>query len=146
MNKILRIHSNLRMKTPTYETRLFESMEIDFFRPFSHSISMGYCKKDVNSLLTHWSCIFLALTHRFYIVRRGTSTPSFDFGSYETLWILLFTSSQGISVRYVPWCWHFMRQFHLLVLNEWNRILLQICSLDWLHGEWIYHKLNILVM
>ena len=29
------------------------------------SIKMGYCKKDVTPLLTHWSYIFLALTHRY---------------------------------------------------------------------------------
>ena len=27
------------------------------------TISIGYCKKDVTPLLTHWSYIFLALTH-----------------------------------------------------------------------------------
>ena len=27
--------------------------------------SMGWCKKDVTPLLTHWSYVFLALTHRF---------------------------------------------------------------------------------
>ena len=26
--------------------------------------SMGHCKKDVTPLLTHWSCVFLALIHR----------------------------------------------------------------------------------
>ena len=29
-----------------------------------HMKSMGECKKDVTPLLTHWSYIFLALTHR----------------------------------------------------------------------------------
>ena len=29
-------------------------------------ILMGWCKKDVTPLLTHWSYIFLALTHRYY--------------------------------------------------------------------------------
>ena len=28
---------------------------------------MRWCKKDVTSLLTHWSYIIIALTHRFYI-------------------------------------------------------------------------------
>ena len=28
-------------------------------------ISMGYCKKDVTPLLTYWSYVFLALTHRY---------------------------------------------------------------------------------
>ena len=28
-------------------------------------ISMGQCKKDVIPLLTHWSFVFFALTHRF---------------------------------------------------------------------------------
>ena len=31
-----------------------------------YHISMGYCKKDVTLLLTHWSYVFLALTHRYY--------------------------------------------------------------------------------
>ena len=30
-------------------------------------ISMGWCKKDVTPLLTHWSYIFLALTHRYVV-------------------------------------------------------------------------------
>ena len=30
-------------------------------------ISMGQCKKDVTPLLTHWSYIFLALTHRYVV-------------------------------------------------------------------------------
>ena len=29
-------------------------------------ISMGWCKKDVTPLLTHWSYVFLAQTHRSY--------------------------------------------------------------------------------
>ena len=32
--------------------------------PLKH-ISIGQCKKDVTPLLTHWSYVFLALTHRF---------------------------------------------------------------------------------
>ena len=32
-------------------------------------ISMGLCKKDVTPLLTHWSYIFLALTHRYGVTR-----------------------------------------------------------------------------
>ena len=30
-----------------------------------YPISMGWCKKDVTPLLTHWSYIFLAPTHRY---------------------------------------------------------------------------------
>ena len=30
-------------------------------------IMMGLCKKDVTPLLTHWSCIFLALSHRYVL-------------------------------------------------------------------------------
>ena len=43
--------------------RLFVFMH-DFtkYRSSYFSISMGYCKKDVTPLLTHWSYIFLALT------------------------------------------------------------------------------------
>ena len=36
-------------------------------------ISMGWCKKDVTPLLTHWRYIFLALTHQ-YIMRRFWTT------------------------------------------------------------------------
>ena len=37
-------------------------------------ISMGQCKKDVTSLITHWSYIFLAPTHRYNLpcARKGT--------------------------------------------------------------------------
>ena len=31
-------------------------------------ISMGYCKKDVTPLLTHWSYVFLALTHHVMLL------------------------------------------------------------------------------
>ena len=30
-----------------------------------HFISIGWCKKEVTPLLTHWSYVFLALTHRY---------------------------------------------------------------------------------
>ena len=30
-------------------------------------ISMGQCKKDVTPLLTHWNCVFFALTHRYVL-------------------------------------------------------------------------------
>ena len=32
----------------------------------SHIISMGWCKKYITPLLTHWSYAFLSLTHRYY--------------------------------------------------------------------------------
>ena len=32
-------------------------------------ISMGQCKKDVTPLLTHWSYVILALTHRYITTR-----------------------------------------------------------------------------
>ena len=35
--------------------------------PVPYSISMGWCKKDVTPLLTHWSYVFLALTHRYAV-------------------------------------------------------------------------------
>ena len=33
--------------------------------PMIENIPMGWCKKDVTPLLTHWSDVFLALTHRY---------------------------------------------------------------------------------
>ena len=32
---------------------------------FINDISMGWCKKDVTPLLTHWSYVFLPLSHRY---------------------------------------------------------------------------------
>ena len=32
--------------------------------------SMGKCKKDVTTLLMHWSYVFLALTHRIVLFNR----------------------------------------------------------------------------
>ena len=31
---------------------------------YMYIISMGYCKKDITPLLSHWSYVFLALTHQ----------------------------------------------------------------------------------
>ena len=36
------------------------------FQNFQIDLSMGYCKKDVTPVLTHWSYVSLALTHRLY--------------------------------------------------------------------------------
>ena len=35
------------------------------------AISMDLCKKDETSLLTHWSCVFLALIHRDANLNKG---------------------------------------------------------------------------
>ena len=32
------------------------------------NLSMGLCKKDKTPLLTHWSFVFLALTHQYAVV------------------------------------------------------------------------------
>ena len=45
---------------------------------FKSTISMGWCKKNVTSLLTHWSCVFLALTHRYV-------NPENQYRRYVTL-------------------------------------------------------------
>ena len=45
------------------------NVSLHWLRPFSHEMiqqihkTVGYCKKDLTPLLTHWSYIFLALTH-----------------------------------------------------------------------------------
>ena len=52
--------------------------------------SMGWCKKDVTPLLTHWSYVFLALTHG--IVK-------------TTKKIILYRSKQKSSYKlYLSWC------------------------------------------
>ena len=40
----------------------------------TESMSMGWCKKDVSPLLTHWSYAFLALTHQ--CGNNNTANPS----------------------------------------------------------------------
>ena len=40
----------------------------------SHHSLMGKCKKDVTPLLTHWSYIFLALTHHVNLWQKNVST------------------------------------------------------------------------
>ena len=47
-------------------------------------ISMGLCKKDVTPLLTHWSYVFLALTHRYNLLSdwcNHLSMPNCGFDS-----------------------------------------------------------------
>ena len=39
-------------------------------------ISLGYCKNDVTPLLTHWSYVFLALTHRYITLKALFSISS----------------------------------------------------------------------
>ena len=48
--------------------------------------SMGKCKKDVTLLLTHWSYVFPALTHR------DCDTPSVI--CYDLVWFLLYFSDK----------------------------------------------------
>ena len=36
----------------------------NILQKYVHKISLGYCKKDITPLLTHWSYVFLALTQR----------------------------------------------------------------------------------
>ena len=41
-------------------------------------MSMSYCKKDVTPLLTHWSYVFLALTHRCVIFQLDVAIDGAD--------------------------------------------------------------------
>ena len=52
----------------------------------SASVSMGKCKKDVTPLLTHWSYVFLALTHRCFRVTPGTYLQIVGVG----LWRIMY--------------------------------------------------------
>ena len=38
----------------------------DEIKMLNQSISMAQCKKDVTPVLTHWSYVFLAPTHRYF--------------------------------------------------------------------------------
>ena len=48
------------------KTRGITLLHEEIFSP--HCISMGLCKKDVTPLLSHWSYVFLSLTHRYEVV------------------------------------------------------------------------------
>ena len=54
-----------------------EKLELKF--SFRRIISLGQRKKDVTPLLTHWSYVFLALTHCYRIYPRTPHTPIFSF-------------------------------------------------------------------
>ena len=49
-------------------------------------ISMGECKKDVTSLLTYWSYVFLALTHRYVRQLLHTLSPAMSSANNSDPW------------------------------------------------------------
>ena len=52
------------MSTPRLSMHLYLARPATFTDSTLY-ISMGWCKKDVTPLLTHWSYVILALTHRY---------------------------------------------------------------------------------
>ena len=76
---------------------------------------MGYCKKDVTPLLTHWSYVFLALTHRHFemhvdvkmldcFVNCIWSLTSFRFYQFQLLWNYSSNLSKLCLVQTFPSC------------------------------------------
>ena len=68
----------------------------------SSIISMGYCKKDVTTLLTYWSYLFLALTHQYGINHE-------NFVNLIQQWALVQSICLVCSHTYLPstvgtWC------------------------------------------
>ena len=49
---------------------------------------MGPCKKDVAPLLTHWSYIFLALSHQYGLITHQQINPSL-YGVHSSMYILM---------------------------------------------------------
>ena len=68
---------------------------------FDTIISMGKCKEDVTPLLTHWSYVFLALTHRYSV---AWSICNVYFWRWSPKRFVMFSSSGGCRHVYY-WKW-----------------------------------------
>ena len=106
----------------------------------ANSISVGWCKKDVTPLLTHWSYVFLALTHGYERCRHSfdiflhvqgcqTSEKSIIFAQHS--WLFSFKTSIGIYGCFTLnlWCtcydMHKINGYHAMLLFE---IKIHICK------------------
>ena len=65
-------HYHTSNTTQCFVKHSLEFHLFDLFWLTDGIISMGQCKKDVTSLLAHWSYIFLALTHWYILVIIGS--------------------------------------------------------------------------
>ena len=84
---------------------------------------MGWCKKDVTPLLTHWSYVFLALTHRYVVkfventlvVLTGQSIGTQSLFRQQSIFQTTLVDWKGQAKYYDPKCHAFQSntvQFH----------------------------------
>ena len=70
-NKSIGTHTHTQTHTHNYtqcQNVHFHHLLTHWGLGISYQKSMGLCKKDITPLLTHWSYVFLALTHRSDLV------------------------------------------------------------------------------
>ena len=63
---------------------------------------MGWCKKDVTPLLTHWSYVFLALTHRYVFSSICEMIEHPAFTDLDLYFIQHLQAVSAMLVTYVP--------------------------------------------
>ena len=82
---------------------------------------MGWCKKDIPPVLTHWSYVFLALTHQYNL-----GPFRFVWSSYPIL--LKIASPWSVPVR---WCWRIY----------WNSVVSWPPQNTTQHGQYAWYLL-----
>ena len=75
------IYTSVDLAKRSFDENVFENvvykMAATLFKHQRDIRSMGSCKKDVTPLLTHWSYVFLALTHRDDVPKGVYLYPTF---------------------------------------------------------------------
>ena len=96
-----------------------------------YKISIGYCKKDVTPLLTHWSYVFHALTHwymKFHIIPYIHKVCKY---MYHNCWPITHQFNNMASHQmYTEWC------------IEWSDELFVVSQqlfLDYMYFQWRWH-------
>ena len=112
-NKLLNKQSRLsRFETQWHSCDItVMSLAIIISDHLLHARSMGYCKKDVTPLLTHWSYVCFALTHRDDVIQNDqkghdTSSNTLDVKNFIVLHILnefFFLSALHTTVWWSSW-------------------------------------------
>ena len=86
------------MKVPRYPIQMLDSHGSAYcnYECWRTCISMGWYKKDVTALLTHWEYILLALTHRYIASAKNRNRNFRKFHKHDLT----------IIIEYTPWIMH----------------------------------------
>ena len=113
-------------------------------------ISMGKYKKDVTPLLTHWSYVILALTHRYHencdrILSTSAANQSGCFIDLRcscicmALPLYMHVHDDVIRWKHFPRCWPIVRGIHRSPVNsphkgQWHGALVFSLICAWING------------